>query len=161
MARITLTLDTADYQHPADAARLTEELRTAMREGEGITLRTGGGKFTVDVVAADPAAAEPAAAEAPQAESDHIECVPCAAYGTFACRESVGTCGLCGEFGDVFMEMTYTSEDDFEGTATETVCLTCLCKGKHLKCAHTPAAQEFIRGLGIAIPAASSELAEG
>ena len=50
MSTVTLTIDTADYHHPLTAARLADELTTAREGREGIVIRTGGGKFTADVV---------------------------------------------------------------------------------------------------------------
>lgn len=68
--------------------------------------------------------------------AESIECVPCASFGVFQCRETVDTCGLCGQWGDVFALMDYADENDWEGTPVEIVCLDCLCNGKHMKAAH-------------------------
>lgn len=65
-------------------------------------------------------------------------CKTCSAFGIWACRETVGTCDLCGRMKDVFMLMDYADENDFEGKPAETVCLDCLSAGKHMKAAHEP-----------------------
>lgn len=78
--------------------------------------------------------------------ADHIECFNCSAYGTFACRETVGDCDLCGQYGDVLMDYSHSGDRE---RPDETVCLDCLISGKHLKAAHTPEGEAFVKDLGI------------
>lgn len=63
--------------------------------------------------------------------ADSIQCVQCALHGMFYCQETVDTCDLCGQRGDVFRYRP-------EGETPETVCLDCLCDDKHMDSAHTP-----------------------
>ena len=78
--------------------------------------------------------------------ADYIECPTCAIYGMMSCRETVGTCDLCGKRGDVYMD--YSKSGDRENP-DETVCLDCMCDGKHLASAHTPEAAAYIDSLGL------------
>ena len=79
-----------------------------------------------------------------------MDCITCAAHGMFHCRETVGTCDLCGTYGDVYMD--YGKSGDRE-RPDETVCLDCLSAGKHLQSAHEPAnvkvLAELLPGRGI------------
>lgn len=65
--------------------------------------------------------------------NETTQCPTCSMYGILSCRESVGTCGTCGERGDVFMD--YSVSGDRENP-NETLCLNCLDKGVHMSAAH-------------------------
>lgn len=64
-------------------------------------------------------------------------CVTCAYYGAMSCRETVGTCDLCGKYADVNMD--YSKSGDRE-RPDQTVCLDCLTGGAHITAAHEDSA---------------------
>lgn len=71
-------------------------------------------------------------APATEPQGDYIRCVECAEHGVYNCGETVGKCDLCGDdWCDVFVYRP-------DGVPVETVCLTCLCAGKHMRTAHDP-----------------------